>query len=267
MRPRNGSSGLACGWRFICGLSLGFVIGVAAGLLGVGGGEFRLPLLICLLGFPVPVAASSNLLVGILTAGVGLAGRLTIGISIPAFGVLVSMTAGSIAGALLGASLTRKIKEKYLRWGVGIILVLVGLKFIHEALGGEIHGGLVVAHPLDLGLAAVLGLLIGIICGLLGVAGGEYRIPALVYFFGMSLKEAGTFSLAVSLPTILAGAARHREMGHLGGAVLRISLALGISSAVGACLGASLLPRMHESLLRFLLGIVLLLATIRVVKP
>lgn len=267
MKPQNGSSSLACRWRLIGGLSLGFLIGLVAGLLGVGGGEFRLPLLICLLGFSPPVAASSNLLIGILTAGVGLARRLTIGISIPAFGVLVSMSAGSILGALLGASLTQKIGEKYLRWGVGIILVLVGLKFIHEALGGEIYGGVVVAHPLDLGLAAVLGLLIGIICGLLGVAGGEYRIPALVYFFGMPLKEAGTLSLAVSLPTLLTGVARHREMGHLEGAVLRISLAIGISSAVGAYLGASLLPKMYESLLRFLLGIVLLLATIRVMKP
>jgi len=41
----------------------GFVTGAAAGLIGVGGGEFRIPVLVHLLGFPLRLAAGVNLVV------------------------------------------------------------------------------------------------------------------------------------------------------------------------------------------------------------
>ncbi|MBS7612436.1 TSUP family transporter, partial [Candidatus Bathyarchaeota archaeon] len=46
---------------------LGFLLGSAAGLIGVGGGEFRIPVLLYILKLPVVAAIAINLLVGLLT--------------------------------------------------------------------------------------------------------------------------------------------------------------------------------------------------------
>ncbi|MEM2878800.1 MAG: sulfite exporter TauE/SafE family protein [Candidatus Hadarchaeales archaeon] len=244
--------------------SLSFLIGIAAGLLGVGGGEFRLPILICLLGFPVPAAAAANLIIGTLTVATGLARRLVAGVFDPAaLWMILSMSAGSIFGAYFGSGLTGKVSEKRLKQAVGALLVILGLKFIHGALTEEFPYGSVVGHPLDLWLGAALGALIGVACGALGVAGGEFRIPAFVYLFGMDVKGAGTVSLAVSLPTVLAGGMKHGMMGHIDRRVAYACVAMGVPAVVGATIGAALVPGAAEVLLKMLLGIVLLLATVR----
>jgi len=247
---------------------LSFIIGLVAGLLGVGGGEFRLPVLICLIGFPVAIAAAANLLIGILTVAVGLARRLMLGITLPGIaGVIVSMSAASIVGAYAGAFITDKVKEKYLKAAVGVLLVSIGIKMVYDAFAVESSAGLALSYPMELFLAGVLGGLIGVVGGALGVAGGELRIPSLIYIFGMPIKEAGTVSLLVSIPTVATGAFKHARMGHVRREVILISIAMAIPSVVGAFLGATLVVAAGENLLKALLGVVLLLATVRIVKP
>lgn len=246
--------------------SLSFFIGIAAGLLGVGGGEFRLPILICMLGFSVAVAAAANLIVGIMTVCVSLVKRLAAGVFDPAvLPLIIFMSLGSIAGAYAGAKLTDRVSENRLKCAVGVLLVLLGLKFIHGGLTGEIASTPVAGYPIDLVLGAVLGTLIGIVCGSLGVAGGELRIPALVYLFGMSTKGAGTASLFVSLPAVVAGALKHGRMGHVDRGVFCTCIAMGLPAVIGAYLGAALVPGTAEAVLKMLLGIVLLLAAVRMV--
>ena len=45
----------------------GIVLGALAGLIGVGGSEFRIPVLLCLLRKDVKGAAAANLIVGLIT--------------------------------------------------------------------------------------------------------------------------------------------------------------------------------------------------------
>lgn len=253
---------------FIASL-FGLLIGFVAGLLGVGGGEFRLPVLICLLGFPVAIAAAANLVIGILTVTVGLTTRLLTGVFDPGtIGLIVAMSIGSIFGAYWGAALTGKVKEKYLKYAVGVLLTVLGLKMIHGALVLEPAGGLVAGYSIEmLAFGAVLGLLIGIVCGSLGVAGGELRIPPLIYLFGQSIKMAGTTSLAVSIPAVATGALKHKKMGHVSRDVIYTCIAMGVPSVIGAYVGATLVLVAGETFLKMLLGVVLLLATVRIIKP
>ncbi|MEM3402596.1 MAG: sulfite exporter TauE/SafE family protein [Candidatus Hadarchaeales archaeon] len=252
----------------ICVASLlGFLIGLVAGLLGVGGGEFRLPVLICLLGLPVRVAVAANLIIGILTVGVSLAKRVAVGIIPTAAGLVVSMSIGSVAGAYAGAHLTGKVREKHLKTAVALLLLILGLKFIHGAFTEEGAYRAVIGYPIDLGVGAILGALIGVVSGALGVAGGELRIPCLIYLFGMPVKEAGSTSLVISLPTVITGAAKHGRMGHIDRHVLYICMAMGVLSIIGAYFGAALVPGATEFSLKILLGAVLMLATVRMIKP
>ena len=44
--------------------------------------------------------------------------------------------------------------------------------------------------PLAIGGGLVLGVVIGIISGMIGIGGGAFLIPALIFFYGMSQKTA-----------------------------------------------------------------------------
>ena len=247
----------------------GFLIGLAAGLLGVGGGEFRLPVLICLLGFPVAIAAAANLLIGILTVTVGLAGRLALGLFMPVIlSLVVAMSVGSVFGAYAGASLTGKVKEKCLKAAVGVLLLVLGLKMIHGAFIAPPSPVPPAAYSaMELISVGVLGVAIGVVCGALGVAGGELRIPLFIYLFSLPIKIAGTASLAISIPTVATGVLKHKQMGHVSQGVVYTCIAMGIASVIGVCVGAALVIPAGEKFLHALLGVILLLATVRVIKP
>jgi len=253
---------------FLIAAFFGFLIGFVAGMLGVGGGEFRIPVLICMLGFPVVVAAAANLVIGVLTVAASLLTRLALGIfDSSGLGLIIAMSIGSVFGAYAGAAITDRVSERRLKYAVGILLFALGLKMIQGALFHEVPYGQILSFPVDLLLAATLAGLIGVVCGALGVAGGELRIPVLIYLFSQPIKTAGTTSLAASLPTVATGALKHRRMGHLSRNVLYVCLAMGIPSILGAYIGATFVPGATEFFLKMLLGVVLLLAMVRVVKP
>src|SRR5260370_39524457 len=65
------AAGLFAALAFLSGI----VIGAAAGLIGVGGGEFRIPVLLHVLRLPVKVAAGVNLIVGLFTVTLALSRR------------------------------------------------------------------------------------------------------------------------------------------------------------------------------------------------
>src|SRR5437588_3883777 len=82
----------------------GFVTGAAAGLIGVGGGEFRIPVLVQLLGFPLKLAGGINLVIGLFTVVLGVFRRWGQHSFTQDDLVLMSIIACvSVAGTALGA--------------------------------------------------------------------------------------------------------------------------------------------------------------------
>jgi uncharacterized membrane protein YfcA len=110
-------------------------------------------------------------------------------------------------------------------------------------------------------LAAIIGFVIAAVSAVLGVAGGEMRIPALMYLFAMPIKAAGTISLLVSIPSVAAGALTYRRLGHVPNRVLLIAIVMASGSLAGVFIGTSLLPLVNTHVLKGILGIILLLAT------
>lgn len=100
------------------------VAGLFAGLLGVGGGLFKLPLMISLLGIPMPIAiANSAVMVGI-TGGSGFIGRvITQGFDWKT-GLL--MGGAIFIGARIGAHFGSKTDQTMLRKIVGGALIIMG---------------------------------------------------------------------------------------------------------------------------------------------
>ncbi|MCI0456741.1 MAG: sulfite exporter TauE/SafE family protein, partial [Gemmataceae bacterium] len=144
---------------------------------------------------------------------------------------------------------------------VCVYLFAIGVWMVLEALA---HAENVLLDPTGLVrwvLAAVVGFVIAGLSGVLGVAGGEMRIPALIYLFALPVKEAGTISLLVSVPTVAAGAFTYRRLGHIPNRVLVVALVMGLGSILGVLVGAALLPLVDKHTVKALLGVILLLAT------
>jgi uncharacterized membrane protein YfcA len=99
------------------------------------------------------------------------------------------------------------------------------------------------------------------------VAGGEMRIPALMYLFAVPIKQAGTLSLIVSISTVAASAVAYRRLGHIPNRVLIIACIMGAGSLIGVLIGAALLPYVDKHTLKGILGAVLLAATAGLIWP
>jgi len=240
--------------RFISSVS-GAVIGFLSGLIGVGGGEYRAPVLIYALRLSAKFAIAANLLIGLFTVTVSFIRRE--GWLLPKQVLLISlvMMITSIFGSYLAAHTTKKLKDSFLKRSLGVLLIVASIKVFLDshnfAENFNVSTGALI-------LAAVVGFLIGGLSGFLGVAGGEFRIPALLLLFGMGIKTAGTANLLISIPTVLSGFIKHKKLNHVDKRSLRISVWMGVFSVVGAILGASLFLIIPERILLLILSVMML---------
>ena len=117
-------------------------------------------------------------------------------------------------------------------------------------------------------LAVLIGVGIGLVSSLLGVAGGELIIPTLVFLFGADIKIAGTASVLVSLPTVLAGLGRYVRLGAFEerSDLSTLVLPMGVGSILGAFLGGVLVPYVPAGVLKVGLGVILIVSAVRIFR-
>jgi uncharacterized membrane protein YfcA len=229
---------------------------------------YGIPVLVLILRLPVRMAAGVNMLVGFFTVVLSFARRYaTQELSADEWVVGGVMAAASVAGSAIGVLQARRIPVRPLKIAVCAYLALVGVWMVVEAFTHAEH---ILLEPTGISrwaLAAALGFVIALVSGPLGVAGGEMRIPALMYLFGLPVKIAGTVSLLASIPTVAAGALAYRRLGHLPNGVLTIAIFMGAGSLVGVLVGAWILPLVDKHTVKALLGAILLLATVFLSAP
>ena len=246
------------------GLAIGAVFGVPIGVLsgftGVGGGEYRAPVLLSLLG-RVRWAIAANLLIGSAVAGFNVLFRQAWRLAPEYLAIGLLLVPLSLPGAYLGAVLTKRISTPVLKALLAGILVATGLRLIFFDVR---VGGALSFDPATIGLALALGFGLGLISGLLGVAAGEYRIPALILLFGVPTVFAGTLSSLASIPVQLTGLLKHRSLGHTGASTFRLGAVMGVASVVGVAVGILLLGRATESFVTQVLGVAMVLAAIQI---
>lgn len=253
-------------WPGFQGFVLGIGIGAAAGLIGVGGGEFRIPVLLNVLRLPVRVAAGVNLLVGLFTVTLSVGRRWgTMAWTADSVALAATMGVASLIGAMIGARQAHRLPIGLLKIVVCVYLLVVGLWMVVEALTRAEHTLADPQGPARWVLAGLVGFAIATVSGSLGVAGGEMRIPALMYVFALPIKQAGTISLLVSIPTVASGALAYRRLGHLPKAAVLLAVLMGLGSLIGVLIGASLLSYVDKHAIKGILGAVLLLATVGMV--
>lgn len=113
---------------------LGICTGWLTGLFGVGGGFVIVPVLVLGLGFGVPEAVGTSLLVIVIGSSVALADRLD-GAPID-WPSIVPFAVAAIAGVVLGGAFGRRLTGAHLaHWFAGLV-VLTALYTGGKALGG-----------------------------------------------------------------------------------------------------------------------------------
>lgn len=245
----------------------GGVIGALGGLIGLGGAEFRLPLLIGAFRFVALEAVILNKAMSLVVVASALpfrAATVPFGEVAAHWPVIVNLLAGSLLGAWLGAGWATRLRSEALYRVIAVLLVAIAAVLL---VGHEVTAG----QPLFVGTAqavagVIAGFAIGVVASLLGVAGGELLIPTLVLLFGADIKLAGSLSLAVSLPTMLVGFTRYSRdqsfavLGRNQGFVL----VMAAGSIIGAFLGGRLLGIVPSAVLLPGLAAILLISAWKV---
>lgn len=223
--------------RHVAAFGSGAAIGVLGGLIGLGGAEFRLPVLIGAFGFPALEAVILNKAMSLVVVTAALPFRAsTVPLAEVAahWDIIINLLAGSLLGAWIGASWATSLRSETLHKVIAVLLLAIAAILLvgHDDTAGSVAA----VEGVWLVLTGVLaGFGIGIVAALLGVAGGELLIPTLVLLFGADIKLAGSLSLAVSLPTMLTSFARYSRDRSFD--VLRRNWGFAAIMAAGSILG------------------------------
>jgi hypothetical protein len=245
----------------------GAAIGTLGGLIGLGGAEFRLPVLLGLFGLGSLEAVILNKTISLVVVASALPFRSA---TVPwhsvvaAWPIMLNLLAGTLVGAWLGATFAIRLPSDVLRRVLAVLLVGIALVLLFA------HEPSTASRPLLAGAPQIVagvmaGLAIGAIAAVMGVAGGELLIPTLVLLFGTEIRLAGSLSLAISLPTMLAGFTRYsrdrsfevvwRTRGFV--------LAMSAGSIVGAFLGGTLLGVVPDGVLLPTLAFILVISALK----
>ena len=239
-------------------------------MVGLGGAELRLPYLAGTLKLPLKTAIPANLAVSLLTLLAALPTRiytLKTATLTPFLYETVALAVGAVLGAYAGVSWLKRLSPVALKRAVFALLLTLGLVMIAEAFVSIAPLG-VLPHWMTPRIISgvALGLVIGAISGLLGVAGGEVIIPTLILGFGAPIKAAGSLGQMVSIPTVLTGFVRHYRAGALHNReIVRYLIApMGIGAIAGGVAGGLLSSLAPSGFLKAMLGVTLIASSLKV---
>jgi uncharacterized membrane protein YfcA len=267
---------------------VGFAVGFLSGMLGVGGGFLITPLLV-VLGIPIDVAVSTGANQAVATSASGtLAQYQRSNVDLKMGGLLIL---GGILGSVLGVRFLGFLKSVgqidfvvsvcyvVLLGLVGILMLSEGARAILRARKGPVAGRPRNRHnwihnlPLKTRFPSsrlymsvlpvlVLGVLIGLLGGIMGVGGGFIAVPVMVYLFGMPTRVVVGTSLLQVLATSALTTVLQAWSNQSVDAVLATMLIGG--GVIGAQFGTHAGHNLKGEQIRFLLGLLVLLVSLRI---
>jgi uncharacterized membrane protein YfcA len=130
MPQREGKTipGPTWGWALF-----GFIVGIATGVAGLGGGYALVPGLIYLFGAPVYLTMGSSLATMIPLAVVG--GGIKLAQGFVDLGAGLLLAAGTVVGAQVGAAIIKRFRPATLKLIFGLYFLYVAVKFITAYFG------------------------------------------------------------------------------------------------------------------------------------
>ena len=113
-------------------LTASLTAGAISGLLGIGGGVIKVPVLNAFCGIPIRVAAATSaFMIGVTGAA---SAFLYFGRGDIALHLTSAVAVGALPGSLLGARLSQRVEARSLKILMAVVLLLVGLRMALQAL-------------------------------------------------------------------------------------------------------------------------------------
>jgi hypothetical protein len=113
----------------------------------------------------------------------------------------------------------------------------------------------------EIGILLVIGFVTGILGGMMGIGGGLVVIPALMFFVGLTQKEANATSLAFMLaPVGLLAVLNYYKAGYVN---IKYAVILAIAFFIGAYFGSAWAIKMPVETLKRAFGILLIAVGIK----
>jgi uncharacterized membrane protein YfcA len=117
--------------KIIGGSAIGILIGFIAGLLGIGGGVFIVPLLIYILRVPTKTAAATSIFIVVFSSFSGFAAHVSM--VTPDWKFILLATIFSFTGGQIGARImVEKLKGKTLRRIFGVVLLIFVVRLVQK---------------------------------------------------------------------------------------------------------------------------------------
>ena len=118
--------------RAVAGVGLGFVIGMAAGLLGIGGGVFIVPVLVAL-GFGMKRASATSGFIVIFSSISGFLGHIGTG-NLDAELMIYTAIAAFIGGQVGSRLMYSKMRSRTIKQMFGVVLWIMAVKIVSGLL-------------------------------------------------------------------------------------------------------------------------------------
>lgn len=230
-----------------------FLIAFVFSMFGQGGGSVYTPLLL-LLGYSILLSSSTSLVLNLITSLS--AGYIFYRKKMIDYKASLIFAPGISLGAFAGGALSKSFDTTILLWLFVIFLLGVGTRMIYSYWEKE---KVEENKPVHLSTAmyaliAVFGLAVGFFAGLLGVGGGIFIVPFMVYVCKFPTKiAAGSSHLIISF-SALAGILGHATAHKFD---LPLIVVTGIAVLIGGNLGARLSMKFKTKMIKAGLGLIM----------
>lgn len=224
-----------------------FAVALGGGAVGLVLGNIRLPAVL-LVSSSAAAGAGANIGISAVAAATASVAHIRAGrIHWPLFWVMV---VPSMAGALAGGYVSGLLPE-------GVLLAVIGAALLYFGIDTfRSHAEPAREGPLDYRAAAIAGLGIGVLGGVVGLILGALRMPALLRWVGAAPEKAVGTNVTVGFCLGVAGV-----IGHLPEGIDWDVLAVGAAASIpGALIGARLTGRLSREQLLRAIGAILVVA-------
>ncbi|MFF7719324.1 TSUP family transporter [Streptomyces luteogriseus] len=244
-------------WTAWAGLAAGLLIAVVTAPVGVSGAVFLLPVHLSVFGVPSPAITPTNLLFNVV-AGPGALWRYRRDGALRG-DLARRLVVGTLPGVVLGAAIRvfALPGPGVFRLLIAVLLLPLGLWLCVRTLAPARHRPDAAAEPSPAALTA-LALGVGVIGGIYGIGGGSLLGPVLAAR-GLPMTRVAPAALAATFATSVVGATAYAVLSLLSSGDVApdwwLGLSCGVGGLAGGYLGALLQPRLPETVLRLLLGI------------
>jgi uncharacterized protein len=245
-------------WVYLVALGASFIVATVASPAGVSGAVLLLPFQVTVLGTPSPSVTPTNLLYNVVATPGALyrfwrqgqfGGRLT-----------RLLLLGTLPGVVVGSIVRVELLPSAQAFDVVIAVVLIPLG-AWLLVGRHGRGSATWVSRLSPSILTIIAAVVGCVGGIYGIGGGSILAPILIGS-GRSPTEVAPATLASTFVTSVAGVvtflvlstSHHGSIAPNGG----VGIALGIGGLVGGYTGARLQPRLPETLIRRVLGLLVL---------